>query len=88
MRELGAFMDNLSKIKHSKRIHQKENHVKKQIKIAKCHGFLVDEPHKLAKHHAMNCGDPKCHTCGNPRKFYNEKTITEKSFEQTEKWTE
>ena len=80
-------MDDETKEKHSRRIQQKQNYVKKQVKIAKAFGLEVKEPHTLAKHAAMNCGDPKCHMCGNPRRFYKEKTITEKSFEQTEKWT-
>lgn len=81
-------MDDETKEKHSRRIQQKQNYVKKQVKIAKAFGLEVKEPHTLAKHSIMNCGDPKCHMCGNPRKFYKEKTISEKSFEQTEKWTE
>ena len=79
-------MDDETKEKHSRRIQQKQNYVKKQVKIAKAFGLEVKEPHTLAKHSAMNCGDPKCHMCGNPRKFFKEKTISEKSFEQTEKW--
>ena len=74
--------DELIKSKHSKRIHQKENYVAKQSKIAKAHGVEVDEPHRLAKHSAMNCGNPKCVMCGNPRKTFKEKTIQEKRFEQ------
>ena len=80
-------MDEETKFKHSKRILQKENHIKKQMKIAGAHGFVVEEPHTLAKKHTMNCGDPKCHMCGNPRKMFKEKTIKEKSFDQTKEWT-
>jgi hypothetical protein len=36
----------------------------------------------------MNCGNPNCHMCGNPRKIWKEKTIQEKRFEQTEKYKE
>lgn len=70
------------KIKHSRRRLKDENAVNKQVRIAKEHGFNVDEPHKFAKHHAMNCGNPKCVMCGNPRKTFNEKTIQEKRLEQ------
>lgn len=38
--------------------------------------------------HAFNCGNPNCVMCGNPRKFNKEKTIQERSFEQTEGWDE
>ena len=83
-------MDEQSKIKHSKRIQQKENYVKRQTNIAKSHGVPIKpgEEHYFAKHAATNCGDPNCVMCGNPRKFFKEKTIQEKSFEQTGSWTE
>jgi hypothetical protein len=46
------------KIKHSKRLHKDEAAIAKQVKIAKTHGIPVDNPHKFAKHHAMDCGNP------------------------------
>lgn len=70
------------KIKHSSRLHQEEVHIKKQVKIAKAAGIRVDEPHKFAKHHAMDCGNPKCPVCSNPRKLYKELSIQEKRFFQ------
>jgi hypothetical protein len=70
------------KVKHSKRILKTDNAVKKQVKIAKEFGVEVKEPHKFAKVHAMNCGNPKCFMCSNPRKVFNEKTIQEKRLEQ------
>jgi hypothetical protein len=70
------------KIKHSSRLHQEEVHIKKQVKIAKAAGVHVDEPHKFAKHHAMDCGNPKCPVCSNPRKLYKELSIQEKRFFQ------
>ena len=45
-----------AKIKHSKRIHAKESAVAKQVKIAKAFGMKVEEPHKFAKNHALDCG--------------------------------
>jgi hypothetical protein len=71
-----------AKIKHSKRLHDDETHIKKQVKIAKAHGIPVTEPHRLAKHHVMDCGNPKCIMCGNPRKVFGEKTIQEKKFDE------
>ena len=79
-------MDEETKVKHSKRLQQKENHIKKQVRLAKSYGISVKEPHSLAKHNAINCGDPKCHMCGNPRKFFKDRTIKEKSFDQTRNW--
>jgi len=70
------------KIKHSKRIQKDENAVKKQTKIAKTFGVPVTEPHKFAKHHAMNCGNPDCVMCMNPRKSFKELTQQEKKFDQ------
>lgn len=72
------------KIKRSKRIHAEETAVKKQTKIAKAHGLKVKEPHKFAKHHAMDCGTPECGLCGNPRKKFKEETIQEKRAKQME----
>ena len=80
--------DEYSKINHSKRIHQKETTIQKQTKIAKAHGADVKEPHRFVKHHAMDCGQPGCILCSNPRKIWKEKTIQEKRFDQTTKWTE
>ena len=70
------------KFKKSKRLLKDENAVKKQTKIAKTFGVPVKQPHKFAKHHAMNCGNPNCVMCANPRKTFKEKTIQEKRAEQ------
>jgi hypothetical protein len=70
------------KFKHSKRLLRDENAVKKQTRIAKQYGSNVEEPHRFAKHHAMNCGDPKCVMCANPRKIFNEPTQQEKRLFQ------
>ena len=37
--------------------------------------------HRFHKKNALNCGDSNCVMCGNPRKFFNEKTISERRFE-------
>lgn len=71
------------KIVHSRRIHKKETAVKRQVKIAKQHGLtmhdeVIKQPHRLAKHHAMDCGNPECYLCGNPRKTMKERTYQEK----------
>jgi hypothetical protein len=55
------------KVKHSKRLHRAWAAIKRQLKIAKAHGTPIDEPHRLAKHHAMDCGVPHCPMCANPR---------------------
>jgi hypothetical protein len=70
------------KIKHSTRLLKDKNAVNKQIKIAKEHGIPIITPHKFVKHHSMNCGNPKCILCSNPRKIWGDKTIQEKRNEQ------
>lgn len=59
--------DQDTKNKNSKRRHDDETKVKKQAKIAKEHGAPVKEAHRLHKKHAMDCGNPECFLCGNPR---------------------
>lgn len=72
------------KVKHGNRIHRAWVAIKKQLRIAKAHGLtkndrMVAEPHRLAKHHVMDCGNPECYLCGNPRKTHKDKlTIQEK----------
>jgi hypothetical protein len=55
------------KASHGKRLQRAWAAVKKQLRIARAHGIKVDEPHRLAKHHAMDCGVPHCTLCANPR---------------------
>ncbi len=68
--------------KKNLRIQRNENAIKKQVKIARAHGMNVKEPHKFAKHHALDCGQPGCVLCGNPRKIFNELTTQEKRLFQ------
>ena len=75
-------MDEESKIKHSKRRQKTRNHIQKEVRIAKAHGIAVDNPHELHKRSAMNCGNPKCPLCSNPRKTYKELTIQEQKLFQ------
>jgi hypothetical protein len=85
----------LAKFINSQRRHRDESAVARQVKIAKAHGLTskdkaVKEPHRLAKHHAMDCGQPGCMLCGNPRKTHKDKlTAQEKRlFQDTEKVTD
>lgn len=79
--------DEEAKVKRATRIHKKQTAIKKQVRIAKAHGAeyndeVIKQPHRLAKHHAMDCGNPDCSVCSSPRKLYKEETIQEKSFKQ------
>lgn len=76
--------DEEQKAKHSKRIQQKNNYIRKQVGIAKANHMEVENPHMFAKHAAMDCGIPECPVCSNPRKLRKEKTIQEKRFDQKE----
>ena len=57
------------KAKHGKRLQRAWAVIKRQLKIAKSigHTKYVDQPHRLIKHHAGDCGQPGCTVCGNPR---------------------
>jgi len=72
------------KFNHSRRLHKEQAAIDKQVRIAKEFGVPVKEPHKFHKHHAMNCGDPKCLMCSNPRKVWGEKTMQERRALQKE----
>lgn len=82
------------KFKNSARRFADENAIKKQVRIAKSHSTFnqqnVKEPHRLIKHHAMDCGNPECYICGNPRKTHKDKlTAQEKRiYQDTEKITD
>jgi len=78
------------KFKNSKRRLKDENAVNKQMKIAKEHKITefnpkLEQPHRYHKHHVMNCGNPNCFMCANPRKVFNELTQQEKrEFQELE----
>ena len=84
------------KLKHSRRLQQDENAVNKQLKIAKQHNSFPDEnnvlkqPHRLSKHHAMDCGNPGCYLCGNPRHIHKDGLTTQEKrlFQDMEKTTD
>lgn len=76
--------DSNDKFKHSKRLQKDENAIHKQQKIAKSHGAPEHqyEGHRYAKHHAMDCGNPQCPMCGNPRKTFKQLTAQEQRLFQ------
>jgi hypothetical protein len=78
--------DDTDKIKHSKRQRQKENHINRQMSIRKAHSFpdygtpgvaAHESPHRYHKVSGMTCGNSNCFACGNPRKFFDERTMQE-----------
>lgn len=76
------------KVKHSERIHQKETKLNNKLRMAKAvnHEHAKKNPHRYHKTSLFNCGNANCVMCANPRKVFEEKTMQEKSFEQTEGW--
>jgi hypothetical protein len=72
-----------AKFKNSRRRHKDDIAIARQVKIARQHGIgfndkPIKEPHRLAKQHAMDCGNPKCALCGNPRRnaWYKKNRLT------------
>ena len=61
-----------AKFKNSQRRHRDDIAIARQVRIARSHGDTFDQrnirqAHRLVKHHVMDCGNPKCGLCGNPR---------------------
>jgi hypothetical protein len=83
-----------AKFLNSRRRHKTDVAIARQVKIAKSHGTYnqanIKQPHRLAKHHAMDCGNPNCYLCGNPRKTRKDKLTTQEKrlFQDLEKKTD
>ena len=77
-----------AKFINSQRRHKTDIAIARQVRIAKQHGLgfndqQIKQPHRHAKHHAMDCGNPGCFLCGNPRKTHKDKlTAQEKRLFQ------
>lgn len=69
--------NDLAKYLNSRRRHKTDVKIARQVKIAQSHAHYpernIRQTHRLAKHHAMDCGNPKCYLCGNPRKTHKDK---------------
>jgi len=77
----------LAKYLNSQRRHKTDVKIARQVKIARSHNSFnqsnIQQTHRLAKHHAMDCGNPECYLCGNPRKTHKDKlTAQEKRLFQ------
>ncbi len=72
-----------SKDKRQDRFLQKTRHIQRQVQIAKTCGLknVLEQPHRLHKKAAMDCGNPRCFLCGNDRKLWGSKTMQETKFE-------
>jgi hypothetical protein len=75
-----------NKDKKATRLQRTTNAINKQLRIAKSLGMthLLKQPHRLAKHHALDCGNPKCLVC-HSEKVFNKPTLQERKFIQGNK---
>ena len=87
----------LAKFVNSRRRHKTDVAVARQVKIAVAShnptstpGRDIKQPHRLHKRRAMDCGNPQCYLCGNPRKTHkNRLTPQEKRlFQDLDKTTD
>lgn len=70
------------KTKKATRLQRTANAIKKQIRIAKNSwnsGNLLKQPHRFAKSHALDCGNPKCQVC-HSEKVFGKPTLQERKF--------
>ena len=69
--------NDFAKFKNSRRRHKDDIAIARQVKIARSHSTFnernIRETHRLVKHQAMDCGNPGCYLCGNPRKTHKNK---------------
>lgn len=80
----------LARFINSRRRHKTDVAVARQLKIAMAShhpafppGRIIKQPHRLHKRRAMDCGNPQCYLCGNPRKTHKDKlTAQEKRLFQ------
>jgi hypothetical protein len=67
-----------------RRLQQKNRHIARQVRIRQAHKFPiptkdngVEKLHRYHKKSGVTCGDSHCAMCGNPRKFFKERTWQE-----------
>lgn len=75
------------KTKKANRLQRTKNAINKQIRIAKNtwnSEHLLKQPHRFAKSHALDCGNPKCLVC-HSEKVFGKPTLQEQKFNQGNK---
>lgn len=77
------------KFRNSLRRHNDETKIQRQIDIAKAYHMhqggkwkYIEQPHRNHKKAILNCGDPKCYMCMNPRRADGEESIQERKHKQ------
>lgn len=78
--------DQETKAFRSKRLQKAKNKGIKRFKDAKAKLSPPSEPmeytHRFEDRSWFTCGNSNCEMCGNPRKFWSERTLKEKSDEE------
>lgn len=75
----------MNKEKRAKRFQQKKRHIDRQTNIYKTvTNLTIEKPHMFHKRKALNCGNPECVMCMNPRKAFGELTMQERRQFQCE----
>ena len=83
--------NDLAKFINSKRRHKTDVAIARQVSIAKSHATYnqrnIKQKPRLAKRHAMDCGNPQCYLCGNPRKTHKDRLTQQEKrlFQDLEK---
>jgi hypothetical protein len=87
----------LARFVNSRRRHKKDVAIARQLKIAVAshHPALtpgpdIKQPHRLHKRRAMDCGNPQCYLCGNPRKTHKDRLTQQEKrlFQDLDKTTD
>lgn len=85
--------DENTRNERAKRFKNDFRSIRKQLKLAQAYKVDVEakDVHRLAKIKVLNCGDPNCFLCTNPRKFnkgknINSLTTKERAFLETINW--
>jgi hypothetical protein len=70
-----------TKARKSKRLSKTHDAIEKQVRIAKATGMthVLKQPHRLAKQHALDCGNPECLVC-HSEKVFRKPTLQERKF--------
>ncbi len=74
------------KMRRSQRRANTHTKIKKQVRIAKLMGVEIKDEHRYAKHHALDCGIPRCPVCDGAHTPKRQRTLQERKFMETEKY--
>lgn len=72
------------KLGRGRRLQQKNRHIARQVRIRQANKLSIptkdngiEKSHRYHKVSGVTCGDSHCAGCGNPRKFFKERTVQE-----------